>query len=160
MKHLASFLILFLFWILWSGKFDALHLAMGVVSIMLISAWVIQLQSKTELYPNLKSLVAFEAYSFWLFYEIVIANIEVLKLSFSSQLSEVLDPHMIELDANASGEFAQFLLANSITLTPGTVTMGVEGQQLEIHSLLTGSESGLQEIDARISRIFNERKAV
>ena len=39
MVSVTSFIILFVFWIIWSGKFDAFHLVLGVISSLIVTLW-------------------------------------------------------------------------------------------------------------------------
>jgi multicomponent Na+:H+ antiporter subunit E len=80
-----------------------------------------------------RNLVRFGAYWVWLGGEIFKANIEVVKLALSPDLN--IKPVMTHLGVNEGSDLARTTYANSITLTPGTVTVEVEEGGFLIHAL-------------------------
>jgi multicomponent Na+:H+ antiporter subunit E len=127
---LIVWLGLFAFWVVLSGKLDALHLAMGAGSAALVT-WL----SADELFTRMDAgerrwltfihWGRFLAYLPWLGWEIVKANIQVLKLVLGP-LSR-LRPSIVTYRApDLSSEVSRVFLANSITLTPGTVTLDLD----------------------------------
>ncbi len=87
----------------------------------------------------------------WLCWEIVKANVDVAKVILSPKLP--ISPVMFKTKASQSRELGQVIYANSITLTPGTVTVGMENGILEIHALtIEGAEGVLTgDMDRRVS---------
>lgn len=88
----------------------------------------------------MNKLIWFVVYLIQLLLEILIANIQVIKRIFSS--NENLTPALFIYESNLKSDFGLFLLANSITLTPGTLTISVEKKNssdepasLLVHSL-------------------------
>jgi multicomponent Na+:H+ antiporter subunit E len=65
--------------------------------------------------------------------EIVKANFATLKLVCSSNV--VNDPVLVTFDMDFKSETSKFMLANAITLTPGTITVSVEGNRFTVHCL-------------------------
>jgi multicomponent Na+:H+ antiporter subunit E len=72
-------------------------------------------------------------YMLWLVKEMLVATINVARIILSPGLP--IDPIVVRYRASQRTDLGRALYANSITLTPGTVTMGVDGDELEIHSL-------------------------
>jgi len=68
-----------------------------------------------------------------LFYEVVIANFQVAKIVLNPKLD--IKPMVIEYESKLSESMLLTILANSITLTPGTMTVGIEGKKLQVHCL-------------------------
>ena len=87
----------------------------------------------------------------WLLKEILIANINVAKVILSPKLP--ISPIMVVFGSTQKTDLGRVLYANSITLTPGTITTGVEGDQLEIHALTRKDVDGREEdeMDQRVS---------
>ncbi|MFQ9935323.1 MAG: Na+/H+ antiporter subunit E [Phascolarctobacterium faecium] len=83
------------------------------------------------------SPIAFLCYSMWLLKELVLANIDVVKATVRPELR--IDPKVIRFVFRSDNPMAKVLLANSITLTPGTVTMNVTSEGIyEVHALTEG----------------------
>lgn len=126
---LLVWLLLFGFWIVLSGKLDGVHLAMGAFSASLVT-WLSADLLFTRNDDGRRSWLAFIpwgrflAYLPWLGWEIVKSNIQVLKLVFSP-LSR-LRPAVVTFRPELRSEVSRVFLANSITLTPGTITLDVD----------------------------------
>jgi len=156
---LVTFVIMIGFWILFSGKFDAFHLSLGVISCLLIA-----ITSKDLLFPSgLKTdFIAcwsrFAWYVPWLLYQILLANLHVLRLSFHPRMMELIDPHIIEFNGQLESDIARTTFANSITLTPGTITVSVSVMgRFTVHCIDTHSGKPLPgEMEHRIARVFKE----
>lgn len=94
------------------------------------------------------------AYLIWLLYQILLANFHMFKLAFSKP--EVLQPQIIRYDSNLKSDFEKYLLANSITLTPGTVTIKIIGDAYYVHAISDIAAKGLDgQMEKRIANIFN-----
>lgn len=72
-------------------------------------------------------------YQFYLAKEILLANIDVIKRILSPRVD--ISPQIIELPAKQRSDLSKVIYANSITLTPGTVTLELAGEKLTIHAL-------------------------
>ncbi|MCH8199317.1 MAG: Na+/H+ antiporter subunit E [Chloroflexi bacterium] len=104
----------------------------------------------------LRSVVRFAAYLPWLAYEIVVANVYVAWLVLHPRLP--IDPTLVRFDTTLGSERGQVLLAQSITLTPGTVTVDASNGVFVVHCLSRRSRQGLAEggIQRKIASIFEE----
>jgi len=72
-------------------------------------------------------------FGIWLGKEVVVASMQVTKVILQPKLD--LHPQIIEIDMSGTDEFDQALLGNSITLTPGTLTLDVHKDRLLVHAL-------------------------
>ena len=159
MNPIIYFLTLLIFWLVWSGFLDGFHISLGIVSCAIIYLWskdtmVSKKASSTS--DWLKQFVAFELYSFWLVKEIIIANLQVFKLAFYPSVLTQLKPQLIDFKSKVSSEMGQFILAQSITLTPGTVTIRIDDGKFLIHALTEEAADALPgEMQERVSQIFN-----
>jgi multicomponent Na+:H+ antiporter subunit E len=89
----------------------------------------------------------------WLLKEIFIANVEVAKVILDPKLP--ISPRVVVFHGSQETDLGRVIYANSITLTPGTITTGVDGQEFQIHALRaadleTGEE---QQMDVRCTRV-------
>ncbi|MCL7488259.1 MAG: Na+/H+ antiporter subunit E [Desulfobulbaceae bacterium] len=156
-----------LFWILMSGKFDTFHLVLGAIS-SLIVAW-----SSTDLLfqdrgksPAARASEAgrFVLYACWLFWQIVLANFHVIYLSLTPKpIKETLSPHIFNFKTTLKTDFARFVLANSITLTPGTVTIRVSEDIFVVHAITVKAAGDLEggsisEMERRVAWVFEKRE--
>lgn len=163
-KHLTVLtVVLFVFWILLSGKFDLKFLLYGVMTAM-ISAWIcVPLLLLSNADGSKKyfifdvNLGKYAMYWLWLLNEVVKANIDVVKATVKSEM--VINPRVIAFRIQFDNPMAYTTLANSITLTPGTVTLNVTEDGLyEIHALTDGAAEGLLEggMQKKVADLFGE----
>ena len=97
-------------------------------------------------------------YSLWLLKELVLANIDVVKATVRPELR--IDPKVISFVFRADNPMAKVLLANSITLTPGTVTINVTPEGIyEVHALTDGAAEGLLSgaMPRKVAELFGEK---
>lgn len=150
-------LLLFGFWLVLSGMFDGLHLGLGVVCTAAV-AWLSQQMQLVSLHEGADETHHLAAtalhrqflYSIWLLGEIAIANWQVLKIVLDPKMP--IDPALIRFDSSVTSDLGITILANSITLTPGTITVEVEQGEFLIHALV-GNESavdGVRSIQQRV----------
>ncbi len=149
-----TFSVLFGFWFALSGKLDALMLGTGLVVAML-TAWVsAPLVSGTATPARLcRGTLKVLAYLPWLVKEIILSGLDVMKRVLHPRMP--IAPKIVEIEVDLETDVAKVLLANSITLTPGTVTVEVEGNTLIVHALTEKSLESLLsgEMQARVKRI-------
>ena len=152
---------LFAFWIVLSGKFDALHLGMGVVcaiGVSLLSADLLYSEGKNGEKRWLSFLPwgRILLYIPWLAWEIIKSNIQVMKLVLGPM--DRLDPEMLTVQPDLQSEVSQVVFGNSITLTPGTVTLDIEDDgTYVVHAVDQASAEGLRsgEMARRVAWAFD-----
>ncbi|MCG7899482.1 MAG: Na+/H+ antiporter subunit E [Candidatus Thiodiazotropha lotti] len=134
MRYFSFVVLLFLFWIALSGHFEPLLLGLGAVSIALTAFLSHRMNViDHESYPLHLSL-KFPSYYFYLFGEIIKANIDVIKRILSWEKTPI-SPQMIEIPQSQQTDLGAVIYANSITLTPGTVTIKISEESLTVHAL-------------------------
>ncbi len=154
-----TFFIMLTFWLVFSGRFDRFHVAMGVISSALV-AWF----SSDLLFPTSpdrrlpKTWLRFAGYIPWLLYQILRASLHVLYLTFHPQMMKLIDPRIIEFESRLTSDLARTTFANSITLTPGTITVNVTVLgKFVVHCIDAPSAEGLPgEMEKKIARVFGE----
>ena len=156
MRYLYTFLIMFGFWILLSGKFDLFHLTLGILSsglVTLLSTDILMLDSKKN--DRLAITFRFICYIPWLLYQIVLSTLHVTFLALHPKMLDQIDPTIVTFKTNLKSNIAQVVLANSITLTPGTITIRIEDDVFYVHAISRKAAAGLPgEMEERIARIF------
>ena len=134
LKHrLKLFIILFIVWLLWSGHYSISLIIYGAASCLIILAITIKMKiADTEGQPF--HLIG-RIFSFWgwLLLEIIKANISVTKIILNPQLH--LSPNIMEVTVSQKTALGKVIYANSITLTPGTVSIGVTDSMITVHTL-------------------------
>ena len=134
--------VLALLWVLLSGLYSALFLGLGAVSVAFVMWIVHRMNGIDGARPEvrLRSL-AFVRYAFWLFGQIVRANVEVARLALSPRMR--IAPVVLRVPARQRTEVGRVLFANSITLTPGTVSVHLDEEEIEVHALTAGAAASL-----------------
>lgn len=151
-------LLLIGFWVLFSGRYDAFHIAAGVVSVVIVLGLNRRLFA-TRLFPadvhRRLSPLRLIRYIAWLIGQIVLAAIQVARIVLSPRLR--VDPSLVEFHADLPNASAQTLVANSITLTPGTVTVDLDHGVFLVHALTDRARDGLLAgtIPSRVAGLFD-----
>ena len=93
----------------------------------------------------------------WLILQIVLSNIMVTRCILSPRLS--ISPVMFKLKASQNSDLGKIVYANSITLTPGTITVDVDEENFGVHALLTEAADDLHEgeMDRRITALLENK---
>ena len=130
-KALLLFVFYFVIWLLLSGHYDPLLLTLGVLSCItcLYVTWKAKFIDEEGLPLHL--LIRLPIYTLWLFKEIIKANIDTAKIIIINNP----DPQNFRVKSSQKTEAGKVTYANSITLTPGTVTTELDGDVLEVHAL-------------------------
>jgi multicomponent Na+:H+ antiporter subunit E len=146
-------LVLFATWLLLSGYFEPLLLTFGVASCLVV-VWVAHRMDVVDreghpIHLGLRMI----GYWLWLAVEIVKANIDVAKCIVDPRLP--IRPNLFWTKASQHSELGQVIYANSITLTPGTITMRVTGGRILVHALTTEAAAGVEtgDMDRRVSAL-------
>ena len=148
-KSIALFLFLFGFWLLMSGHYTVLITSLGVISCLLCVYLTIKgnfLDNETipiYFFPRLIQ------YTIWLIKEIFISNITTAKVI----LSKSEEPELFSVKATQKTNEGKVTYANSITLTPGTVTTQIKDNVFEVHALTKefGDEGRGSEMDRMVT---------
>ena len=158
MAFVATFLILFAFWIFMSGQLDWWHLSWGILSCALV-AFI----SHDFLFENIKSkgrikeAALFFAYVPWLLYQIILANVYIAYLALHPKMLDLIDPHIIKFKTKLKKDFARVTFANSITLTPGTITVLIKDDHFFVHAINKSAAKSLPgNMERRITRVYLE----
>ncbi len=149
---------MFIVWIILSGNFSALMIGFGVVSSLLVSFFTRDLLFPEYRIGKLMVFFRFSMYIPWLLWEILKANFHVLKIVFHPRMMDIIDPHLIDFQTNLTSEISKVTLANSITLTPGTITVNVNSSgKFKVHAIDRPSGDALPGVMLKnVANIFGE----
>jgi len=155
MRYIYTFLIMFGFWILLSGKFDLFHLTLGVISSALVSFLSTDLFMYEKDKNRLSTAVRFLLYLPWLLYQIVLSTLHVTFLALHPKMKDQIDPTIVTFKTKLTSNIARVALANSITLTPGTITIRIEDDVFYVHAISRKAAAGLPgEMEDRLAHVF------
>lgn len=163
--HLVGMaVVLFAFWMILSGHTEIKFIVYGVLT-SVVTAWVTYpLLLVTNKDGNRKyfvfgiSLPKMLKYSLWLLWQLVLANIDVARATTSQNLN--INPKVVRFYFRTDNPMAEVVLADSITLTPGTVTLNVTDDGLfEIHALTDGAAAGVLDgsMQRKVADLFGEK---
>jgi len=140
---------LFGFWLLLSGHYTPMLLSFGVGSCVLVVYLSLRMDVVDEEGVPLHASGRLAFYLPWLMKEIFVANLKVARIILAPKL--VISPRIVVFHGSQQTDLGLVIYANSITLTPGTITIGVDGQDFEIHALTAADlETGEEdEMDRR-----------
>lgn len=149
-------MVLFATWMLLSGEFSLHHglvLGLGIASVILVVLIAVRMDVVDHEGHPIHLTRRFIGYWFWLLVEIVKASLDVTKRIWSPSLP--ISPTMYILKASQPGELGQVIYANSITLTPGTVTVRLDGGDILVHAIAreVGDDLARGEMDRRVTRL-------
>lgn len=129
------FILFFLIWVIFNGQFTAEIAAFGVV-IAGVMHWFLckffNYSPRYDLFLLRKAPLLLQ-YMLTLVVEIVKANLAVFRLIYTAEYE--LEPAVVHFKTDLRSTFARVLLANSITLTPGTITVALTDNEFTVHCL-------------------------
>ena len=150
-------LVLIGVWVLLSGIIEPLLLILGLASGLAV-AWLKARADRGDRAPVRFDLRIgrLPGYLLWLAWEIVKSNIDVSRRILSPGLP--IEPSVRWLPASQRSELARVVYADSITLTPGTLSIDLTDEAVEVHALNESSLDALErgEMDARVGRLDRE----
>lgn len=140
-------LLFFAVWIVFNGRLTLEIAIFGIAVAGLMFAFMCQFMdySPRKERAFYKKFPLFCRYVVLLVKEIVKANVVVCKMLLNRR--EVIEPTIVKVHTNLKTETARVMLANSITLTPGTITVSMEGRELLVHCLDKSLAEGMEDSD-------------
>ena len=141
-RILSLSILLFAIWLIWSGHYTPLLLIFGVLSCLLV-VLISQRMRIIDLEGHPIHLVTgAPSFALWLAWALVQSNIDVALRILNPSLP--IAPRVIRVKASQKTHLGQAIYANSITLTPGTVSVDIEDGMIEVHALTEESARELQ----------------
>lgn len=133
MRILLTVLLWFAAWLLWSGLYKPLLIGLGVLSCLLVLVLARRMDFFNRDVFTLHLVWRMIPFWCWLAKELVVANLQVARIVLSPRMA--ISPTVIRLKSESDDPVIQAILGNSITLTPGTVTLDDHGGKLLVHCL-------------------------
>ena len=156
------FVLFFLIWVIFNGQLTVEIAAFGVV-IAGVMYWFLckffDYSPRCDLFLCKKAPLLLQ-YILTLVWEIIKANLTVFRLIYTAEYE--LEPAVVHFKTNLRSAFARVLLANSITLTPGTITVALTDNEYTVHcldkELAEGSSSSvIVKLLTKVEEVLNER---
>jgi len=152
-----TFGIMSLFWILLSGIFDGFHLISGAICCAIVALISHDLLVKGGAEKMVQKSLRLFRYIPWEFWQIVLANIDVAYRVLHPKMP--INPCVIEFETPLRSDFALVTLANSITLTPGTITILVDPEtgKFVVHAIAQAPADALlvdQTMQRKVAEVF------
>ncbi|MDX1400777.1 MAG: Na+/H+ antiporter subunit E [Kiloniellales bacterium] len=140
-------------WVLLSGIFQPLIVAFGIVSCLLVVVICRRMDVVDHESIPLHLQLRIFGYWGWLGREIVKSNIHVARLIIDPKLP--ISPRLIRVKATQRTDVGRVIHANSITLTPGTVSIELENDEILVHAISSEAAEGTLEggIDRRVTAV-------
>ena len=146
-KHgaIVLFIFLMLFWVIISSKLDVISLTIGVMVSLLVVFYnydlIFNQSEMTKL--TFKKLLALIVLGFFLMINIVKSNIEVAKIVLSPKMS--IHPGFKKIKQPLKKEVNRAMFGNAITLTPGTLTVDMNDDEILVHALNVEQVDGINQ---------------
>lgn len=150
-------LLFFLAWIVFNGRVTLEIVLFGIAVAAAVFAFVCKfmdysLQKERNFY---KKIPAFFQYLYYLIKEIITANLTVSRMILTRK--EQMEPVLVHVRTDLKSETARVILANSITLTPGTITVSLTDKDLLVHCLDKSLAEGMEDsVFVRLLRKMEE----
>jgi multicomponent Na+:H+ antiporter subunit E len=155
-----SFVALMIFWLIMSGKFQAMQIAQGVVSVVIVIAVNHRLKQHKFFEDELDDLSQLRFhytpfYVLWLVVEIIKAGLHVANIIINPGKS--IETYVLKFRVDLPSAHAKMILGNSITLTPGTLTIDISGDHFTVHALTPKSFEGItsDEMPKKVLKLFS-----
>ena len=152
-----TFFLLFAFWILLSARFDYFHLTLGIICSLLVSYLSHDLLFANVRIGDIRIMAKrFLSAAPWFLGQIFSANLHVAYLALSPKMP--IDPQIIRFKTKLESDISWVAMANSITLTPGTITVDIREGEFFVHALdrKVAYDLNTGEMEDKIAHVFME----
>ncbi len=171
LNSVIQFFLLLGVWLLLSGHYDVTHITMGVFSSLLVVLLHIRLrkyyffqEEMRETSARLKGVhpvrlrylrVLF--YIPWLIWQIMLASLQVAAVVLRPKMP--IDPALVRFKTNLPNTSAKVILGNSITLTPGTITVEIRDDEFLVHSIMDASATGILDgsLPGEVAKLYEKK---
>jgi len=152
-------LLLAAIWLILSGRLDPIYLFWGFLSIAFVMWLSHRLDdiplAENEPYGTTRVIIPrLIVYVVWLVGEIIKSGVYVAYVVLHPKMP--IQPMIVRFTSKQPNVLARVILGNSITLTPGTLTLDIDGSRFTVHALTRDTEEGLVsgEMEARVARLY------
>ena len=136
-------LVLSVAWLLWSGLYKPLLIGLGSLSVVVTLIFAVRMKFFEHTEGLAQMAIRLPGYWLWLLGEILKSSVQVSKIVLSPSLP--IKPSLVRLVSESGDELPQVILGNSITLSPGTITIAIDETEVWVHCI---SEEGAQDMES------------
>lgn len=170
-NSIVQFFLLLGLWLLLSGHYDFKHILMGIFSSILVVLINLRLRKyyffKEEIdetyakikgiFPSRLRFVRVLFYIPWLIMQIIIASLQVAAVVLNPKMP--IDPALVRFKTRLPNIASKVILGNSITLTPGTITIQIEDDEFLVHALMDISATGIvnESLPAEVAKLYEKK---
>lgn len=156
MRVVSLAVVLFAFWLALSGHYTLRLVSFGLICSIFCVYLAIRMRALDEESHPIQLFGGAVTYFPWLIWEIVKAAWSVVRIIVDPRLP--ISPTMTVVEASQRTPVGVNVYANSITLTPGTITTGIEGNRLTVHAIAREGADDLETggMDARVTQFEGE----
>jgi multicomponent Na+:H+ antiporter subunit E len=157
-----QFVVLFGLWLLLSGHFDFFHITVGFFSALAVT--LVHIRLNRFLYYKKRIAEGHHLnwgrlmlYIPWLIWEIIVASIQVAYVVLHPRTP--INPSLVKFKTKLPNIAARVILGNSITLTPGTLTIRIEDDEFLVHALTDASHSSIVDgsLPRQVAKLYHRR---
>jgi len=160
LNFFTTYIGMFIFWILLSWEFDLSNILFGLVGSFLVAYSTSNLfaKEKISISPQkfIRKLYLLILYLLYLAYQIIMANLDVAYRVLHPKMP--IDTRVVKFKTKLKSDLAKTCFANSITLTPGTITIDVKEDTFYVHALTSNAAKNLLEgsMERKLIKIFQD----
>lgn len=159
-RYILTALFLAALWLAMSGVYTPLVMGLGLASVALVTFVLMRMARIDGDHPDMRlNPLAYLRFFAWLMVEIARSNLAVARIILSPRMG--LRQHLFFTPTNQRTDVGQVTFANSITLTPGTITVETEPDRFLVHALDydAATPGQLADMDARVAAVETRRGA-
>lgn len=149
-----SFVSLYLLWELLSGYFKTNLIVLGIISCVFVTILSIKLKIYSKQHERIRINLKLPLYIPWLLKEIIKSNLHVARCILSS--NESIQPQLVTIKPSQKTNAGIAVHANSITLTPGTISIDIkDNNEILVHALTNNTAQGIinGDIDKQVTKL-------
>ena len=153
MRVLFWSILLFCIWLVLSANTQMANLVVGLVVSVSIALLYTKLFAKEDKFEMINPFWFF-VYLLVLAKNLITSNLQIAKRVLSKDMK--LAPQIVTVKTELKSDWKKLLLANSITLTPGTLTLDIKDDYLEIHTIEFKEGSSKEDITKEFEYIIKK----
>lgn len=171
LNSVIQFALLLGLWLLLSGHYDFFHISMGVFSALMVVLLNLRLRKyyffeeelaeakarMKDIFPVRLRFARVFFYIPWLIWQIVVASLQVAAVVLNPRMP--IDPALVRFKTKFPNTSAKVILGNSITLTPGTITIRIKGDEFLVHALMDASSTGIIDgsLPGQVAKLYEKK---
>ena len=152
------------FWLILSGHYDLMHVSFGIFSVILVllinhplRRRLFALEEERSATLNFSRLLRLSFYIPWLLIQIAVSSLQVARVVLHPKCP--IDPALLRFKTKLKNVSSKVVLANSITLTPGTITLEIKEDEFLVHALMDACSTGIIDgaLPGQVARLYEKR---